>query len=70
MSLVAQARYCNVCQDGESFKDTQLHCVGIWLHALRYEVGAVRELQPLVCRAAGVHRVRVVKVLTVDFCCR
>eukprot|EP00903_Cladosiphon_okamuranus_P019106 g17580.t1 len=30
-------RTCSMCQNGERFKETQLHCVGIWLHALRYE---------------------------------
>eukprot|EP00752_Nemacystus_decipiens_P001362 g1351.t1 len=30
-------RNCSMCQNGERFKETQLHCVGIWLHALRYE---------------------------------
>ncbi|CAM9361031.1 unnamed protein product [Ectocarpus sp. 6 AP-2014] len=30
-------RTCSMCQSGERFKETQLHCVGIWLHALRYQ---------------------------------
>lgn len=34
-----KVRTCSMCQNGERFKETQLHCVGIWLHALRYEVG-------------------------------
>ncbi|CAM9967808.1 unnamed protein product, partial [Hapterophycus canaliculatus] len=34
-----KVRTCSMCQGGERFKETQLHCVGIWLHALRYQVG-------------------------------
>lgn len=34
----AKVRTCSMCQSGERFKETQLHCVGIWLHALRYQV--------------------------------
>ncbi|CAM9950708.1 unnamed protein product [Discosporangium mesarthrocarpum] len=30
-------RMCQQCQGGENFKETQLHCHGIWLHALRYQ---------------------------------
>ncbi|CAM9538847.1 unnamed protein product [Choristocarpus tenellus] len=30
-------RTCIQCQGGENFKETQLHCSGIWLHALQYE---------------------------------
>lgn len=30
-----------MCQDGEKFRETQLHCLGIWLHALRYQVRMV-----------------------------
>ena len=46
-----KVRTCSMCQNGERFKETQLHCVGIWLHALRYEVCTYKGFSRGCCRA-------------------
>lgn len=67
MALCMKARICSLCQGGERFTETQLHCLGIWLHAYRYQVGTwLKSCNNY--RMCGLHRSCVLRYFCVVWC--